>query len=95
MLALKCSPLNRETIVINFMNALASIIFMCSLYYTQIFYMVDKVDIPSIQCKMRLRGPKCMSLGSSQSHIATDGHTVCLSWCRAPSGAHDQILITV
>jgi hypothetical protein len=31
----------------------------------------------------------------SQSHIATDGQSVCLSWCRAPSGAHDQILITV
>jgi hypothetical protein len=31
----------------------------------------------------------------SQSHIATDGQSVCLSWCRAPSGAHDQILVTV
>jgi hypothetical protein len=31
----------------------------------------------------------------SQSHIATDGQSVCLSWCQAPSGAHDQILITV
>jgi hypothetical protein len=31
----------------------------------------------------------------SQSHIATDGQSVCLSWCRAPSGAHDQILLTV
>jgi hypothetical protein len=29
------------------------------------------------------------------SHIATDGQSVCLSWCRAPSGAHDQILVTV
>jgi hypothetical protein len=31
----------------------------------------------------------------SQSHIATDGMWVSKSWCRAPSGAHDQILITV
>jgi hypothetical protein len=31
----------------------------------------------------------------SLSHIATDGQSVCLSWCRAPCGAHDQILITV
>jgi hypothetical protein len=31
----------------------------------------------------------------SQSHIATDGQSVCLSWCRAPSGPHDQILVTV
>jgi hypothetical protein len=31
----------------------------------------------------------------SLSHIATDGQSVCLSWCRTPSGAHDQILVTV
>jgi hypothetical protein len=30
----------------------------------------------------------------SQSHIETDGQSVSKSWCRAPSGAHDQILIT-
>jgi hypothetical protein len=27
----------------------------------------------------------------SQSHIATDGQSVSKFWCRAPSGAHDQI----
>jgi hypothetical protein len=31
----------------------------------------------------------------SQSHITTDGESVSKSWCRAPSGAHDQIFITV
>jgi hypothetical protein len=31
----------------------------------------------------------------SQSHVATDGQPVSQSWCRAPSGAHDQKLITV
>jgi hypothetical protein len=30
-----------------------------------------------------------------QSHIATDGQPVSKSWCRAPSGAHDQLCITV
>jgi hypothetical protein len=30
----------------------------------------------------------CLSL----SHTATNGQSVCLSWCRAPSGDHDQIL---
>jgi hypothetical protein len=30
-----------------------------------------------------------------QSHVTTDDHSVSPSWCRAPSGAHDQILITV
>jgi hypothetical protein len=31
----------------------------------------------------------------SPSHIATDGQSVSKSWCRAPSGAHDKIFITV
>jgi hypothetical protein len=31
----------------------------------------------------------------SQSHIATEGQSVCLFWCQAPSGAHDEILVTV
>jgi hypothetical protein len=38
---------------------------------------------------------KTTSQSKSQSHIATDGQSVSKSWCRAPSGAHDQILITV
>jgi hypothetical protein len=38
----------------------------------------------------------CLSRQSqSQSHIATDGQSVSKSWCRAPSGAHDQIFIAV
>jgi hypothetical protein len=32
---------------------------------------------------------------ASQSHIATDGQSVSKSWYRAPSGAHDQIFISV
>jgi hypothetical protein len=35
------------------------------------------------------------SQNQSQSHIATDRLSVSKSWCRAPSGAHDQIFITV
>jgi hypothetical protein len=31
----------------------------------------------------------------SQSHIATEGQSVNKFWCRASSGAHDQIFITV
>jgi hypothetical protein len=31
----------------------------------------------------------------SQSHFATDSQSVCLFWCRAPSGAHDQIFILI
>jgi hypothetical protein len=32
-------------------------------------------------------------VSQSQSHITTDGQSVGLSWCRAPSGAHDQIFL--
>jgi hypothetical protein len=39
----------------------------------------------------------CQSLllNSSQSHIATDGQSISKSWCRVPSGSHDQIFITL
>jgi hypothetical protein len=30
-----------------------------------------------------------------QNHIATDDQSISKSWCRTPSGAHDQIFITV
>jgi hypothetical protein len=39
--------------------------------------------------------PFSIVFSQSQSHISTDGQSVCLSWCRAPSGAHYQILVTV
>jgi hypothetical protein len=32
-------------------------------------------------------------ISQSQSPVATDGQSVGPSWCRAPSGAHDQIPI--
>jgi hypothetical protein len=39
-----------------------------------------------------LQGAEKVSyLNSSQSHMATYGQLVSKSWCRAPSGAHDQI----
>jgi hypothetical protein len=38
---------------------------------------------------------RCTPMYSSQSHIATDGQSVSKSWCRAPSGAHDQIFISL
>jgi hypothetical protein len=31
----------------------------------------------------------------SESYITTDGQSGSLSWCRAPSGAYDQIFIAV
>jgi hypothetical protein len=53
MLALKRSHLNRYYILIKVLKDLATVSM-----YTQIFYMINKGDIPSIQCKMTLRGPK-------------------------------------
>jgi hypothetical protein len=35
------------------------------------------------------------SQSQSQSYIANDGRSISKSWCRAPSGAHDQIFIIV
>jgi hypothetical protein len=35
------------------------------------------------------------SQSQSQSHIATDGQSISKSWYQAPSGAHDQIFITL
>jgi hypothetical protein len=35
------------------------------------------------------------SLSLRLSHVTTDSQSVSRSWCPAPSGAHDQMLITV
>jgi hypothetical protein len=40
--------------------------------YTEIFYMIDKGDIPSIQCKMSLGGPKSMRKVDDLSLIVID-----------------------
>jgi hypothetical protein len=45
----------------------------------------------TVVCLTAAKSKPCLSL----SHIATDGLSVCLSWYRAPSGAHDQIFVTV
>jgi hypothetical protein len=45
--------------------------------------------------QLRLTHASVSSQSQSQSHIATDGQSVCQSWCRTPSGAQDQIFITV
>jgi hypothetical protein len=36
---------------------------------------------------------RLFTLCQSQSHIATDGQSISKSWCRAPSGAHDQVFL--
>jgi hypothetical protein len=41
----------------------------------------------------RIKLGNCQS--QSQSHIATNGPSVCLSQCQSPSGAHNQIFLLV
>jgi hypothetical protein len=50
---------------------------------------------PSHDVKVAVHGEGFTAERESQSHVTTDGQSVSPSWCRAPSGAHDQILITV
>jgi hypothetical protein len=38
---------------------------------------------------------KLKNVQANVSHIATDDQWVSKSWCRAPSGVHDQIFITL
>jgi hypothetical protein len=51
-----------------------------------------------VEVYQRFRGPCCLHhkgdewAAQSQSHIATDGQSASLSWCRAPFGTHDQML---
>jgi hypothetical protein len=45
-------------------------------------------SLHSLHCRTQL------NWFQSQSHIATDGQSISKSWCRAPSGAIDQIFIT-
>jgi hypothetical protein len=47
--------------------------------YSQIFYMIDKGDIPSIQCMMILRGPKSMREVDGLSFILIDFYAPALT----------------
>jgi hypothetical protein len=83
MLALKRSLFNREQILMNVLKAFVSIISMsaCTLIedYTQIFYMIHKGDIPSIQCKMSLMRPKSMRKVDGLSLIFIDFYVPALT----------------
>jgi hypothetical protein len=64
MLVFKRSLLNREWILISVLQPLASVISMCSLDVILLskitIWYFTWLGIPSIQCKMSLRGPKSM-----------------------------------
>jgi hypothetical protein len=60
-------------------------------------FLCSQAHILAGRCpETRLVTPRLLlsTLSQSQSHIVTDGQSVSKSWCRAPSGSHDQIFIT-
>jgi hypothetical protein len=42
-----------------------------------------------------LEGLTTHNYSPSQNHITTDGQSASQSWCQAPSGAQDQIFVTI
>jgi hypothetical protein len=54
-----------------------------------------KISCPHLELPWRTFVSQLNCQSQSQSYIATDGQSVSKSWCQAPSGAHDQIFITV
>jgi hypothetical protein len=55
----------------------------------------NSFSFPALPTLLVLLSNEEHSESQIQGHISTDGLSVCLSWCRAPSGAHDHILVTV
>jgi hypothetical protein len=73
---------------------------MCSVISLQCLYVgVSSISVSSLSMSVShfsLSSHLSLAvLSQSQSHIASGGQSVSKSWCRAPSGAHDQIFITV
>ena len=68
-------------------------VFYCLRFETSLF--VASYDSQGHDGGIRPRLHTGVTVSPSPSHIATDGQSVSKSWCRAPSGAHDQIFITV
>jgi hypothetical protein len=62
--------------------------------YTQLLQLTINIDHWGVSSFCFSFHDSCKQ-SHSQSHIATDGQSVSKSWCRAPSGSHDQIFITV
>jgi hypothetical protein len=55
-------------------------------------------SVSLIHCNVVLwhaRNLNWLGQNQSQSHNATDSQSIIKSWCRAPSGAHNQIFITL
>jgi hypothetical protein len=68
-----------------------------SCYYSATANSEDQTQFNSSALKFRSWQVDFSKLNSiqSQSNIVTDSQLISKSWCRAPSGAHDQIFINV
>jgi hypothetical protein len=57
-------------------------------------FLCSQAHIPA-DWRLQTQLNSSQSQSQSQSYIATDGRSLSKSWCRAPSGAHDQVFIIV
>jgi hypothetical protein len=62
----------------------------CYIYLNDNYFLYFSCRAPSLT-----RGRVCNFQCNDASYIATDGLSASLSWCRAPNGAHNQILISL
>jgi hypothetical protein len=63
---------------------------VCSCQFRRIDSVQLQAHIPAGRCLgIRLDSTRLCCSGQSQSHIATDGQSVSMSWCRAPDSSTD------
>jgi hypothetical protein len=65
----------------------------CYIYLSDNYFIYFSCRSPSL--RGRVCNLQCNDASSVSSYIATDGLWVSSSWCRAPNGAHNQILISL
>jgi hypothetical protein len=67
----------------------------CYIYLSDNYFLYFSCGAPSLMSG-RVRNLQCNDASSiTTSYIATDGLPASSSWCRAPSEAHNQILISL
>jgi hypothetical protein len=66
----------------------------CYIYLNDNNFLYFSCRAPSLT-RGRVCNLQCNDASSNLSYIATDGLSASFSWCRAPSAAHNQILISL
>jgi hypothetical protein len=64
----------------------------CYIYLSDNYVLYFSCRAPSLT-RGRVCNLQCNDASSISSHIATDGLLASSSWCQAPNGAHNQIII--